>query len=321
MPGSKGEIKLKIVILDSIPTNVGDLDWSPLASHGELLVHDSTSANQTVERCSGAQIVLTNKVVMSREIIAALPELKMIQVLATGYNVVDTQAARELGIAVSNVPAYSTPSVAQHTISLLLALTNRVELHASSVSEGEWDSIWSYWLTPMDELAGKVFGIIGLGGIGAAVAKIADALGMKVIFASRSQKQSEYEQVSIDEVFTRSDVISLHSPLTPETNGLVSRKRLALMKPTALLINTSRGPLVDEQALADALNSAQIAGAALDVLSQEPPSAANPLLKARNCLITPHVAWSSLAARRRMAEVIFSNVDGFVSGHPKNVVN
>jgi glycerate dehydrogenase len=313
---------LKIVILDSWPANAHDLDWSPLAELGELKVYDSTAKEQIVERAKGAEIVLTNKVPITSETVAQLPDLKMVQVLATGYNVIDTAATKAAGIRVCNVPAYSTPSVAQHAISLLLALTNRVELHSDSVHAGEWTSggVWSYWKSPLVELEGKVFGVVGFGAIGKRVAHLADALGMKVIVAKREGRECPYDQLPLEELLEVADVVSLHCPLTPETQHLINSNRLSRMKSTSILLNTGRGPLIDEHALASALKEGKIGGAGLDVLSQEPPSADNPLIVAPNCVITPHVAWASFAARKRMIEVILGNVTAYVNGNPVNVV-
>ncbi len=322
-PGIQAELGMKIVILDSFPTNAGDLDWSPLAVHCEVVTFESTAPSEVVDRCAGAQIVLTNKVALDAATIASLPDLRMIQVLATGYNVVDVAAAKRADVTVCNVPAYSTASVAQHAIALLLALTNRVETHAASVNRGEWTAggVWSYWNTPLLELDGKTLGIIGFGAIGSRVAKIADALGMKILVAERVGRSCSYPQAPLEALFQMVDAVTLHCPLSPATQNLINADRLSRMKPTSYVINTGRGPLIDESALAQALRDGTIAGAALDVLSKEPPLADNPLIGLPNCLITPHHAWASFAARSRMVEVIFRNVGQFMSGHPQNVVS
>lgn len=316
---------MKIVILDGYTANPGDLDWSPLTALGELTVHDRTPASLTLERAAGAQVLLTNKVVLGATELAALPELRYIGVLATGYNVVDVAAARERGIAVTNVPAYSTPSVAQHVFALLLELTRGVGHHAELVRAGRWSASpdFAFWATPQVELAGLTFGIVGFGAIGRAVARVALAFDMRVLAHTRTPDPAgwpEVDFVGLDELFARADVVSLHCPLTEETCGLVNASRLATMKPTAFLLNTGRGPLVDEAALAVALRAGVIAGAGLDVLSQEPPPADNPLLSAPNCIITPHLAWATKAARQRLLNVAIDNVRAFVEGTPQNRV-
>lgn len=313
---------MKITILDSFPTNAGDLSWSRLDQFGDVDIFESTPSSEVVSRSRGAEILLTNKVPIDASTISALPDLKMIQVLATGFNVIDTVAAAAAGVTVCNVPAYSTPSVAQHAISLLLALTNRVELHACSVNQGDWTKggIWSYWRTPILELDGKILGIIGFGAIGSRVAKIANELGMNILVVQRIGRDCPYDQVPLEEIFDRVDLLSLHCPLSPATERLINAERLKRMKPTSLLINTGRGQLIDEDALAAALKGGTIAGAGLDVLGKEPPLADNPLIGLPNCLITPHVAWASYAARQRMLDVIFGNVRAFAEGKPQNVV-
>jgi len=313
---------MKIVVLDGYALNPGDLDGAPLRALGECEIHDRTPVDQIVARAQDAEVVLTNKCPLSAETLAQLPKLKFIGVLATGYNVVDVAAARARGIPVSNVPIYGTKSVAQHVFALILAHTQHVEAHASAVRAGRWSSNadWCFWDTPLTELDGKVLGIVGYGRIGQAVADLGRAFGMNVIVHSRSAKTG-VEQVSLDELFQRADVISLHCPLTPETQGLVNAQRLALMKPTALLVNTGRGPLIVDADLAAALNDGRIAGAALDVLSAEPPPANNPLLTAKNCLITPHIAWATKAARQRLLGTVVENIRAFAAGQPQNVVN
>jgi glycerate dehydrogenase len=279
-----------------------------------------------VPRAAGAEIVLTNKTVLTREQIALLPALRYIGVLATGFNVVDAAAAGERGIPVTNVPTYGTRSVAQTTFALLLELTQHAGHHAQTVRDGRWTKCpdFSYWDHPLVELDGLIMGIVGLGRIGRAVADLAAAFGMRVIaHAPRppADRPAWIELADVDSLFSRSDVVSLHCPLTPETRGLVNAARLARMKRTAFLLNTSRGPLVDEPALAAALNNGQIAGAGLDVLAMEPPAAVNPLLGARNCLITPHLAWATRAARARLMDTAVANVAAFLAGRPTNVVN
>ncbi|MHC4713973.1 MAG: D-2-hydroxyacid dehydrogenase [Planctomycetota bacterium] len=314
---------MKIVVLDGHTMNPGDLDWAPLEQLGQCAFHERTPPEKTVERSKGAEIVLTNKAVLDRAAIDALPALRYIGVTATGYNVVDLAAARERGIVVTNVPAYSSPSVAQATFALLLELTNSVGHHSRAVSEGRWGRAedFCFWDSPIVELDGLVMGIVGLGAIGSAVARIAKSFGMTVIAYDVAPREVEAaEFVDLETLFSTSDVISLHCPLTDDTEKLVNTGRLALMKPTAYLVNAARGPLVDETALADALNQGRIAGAALDVLSIEPPRADNPLLKAANCLITPHVAWAARASRQRLMDTVIANVRAFLAGSPVNVV-
>lgn len=318
---------MNIVVLDGFTMNPGDLDWSPLRALGACTIHDRTPGGLIAERCRDAAIVITNKAPLSRETISRLPSLRYIGVTATGYNIVDIAAARERGIIVTNVPAYSTNSVAQLVFALLLELTHHTGHHAQAVRSGRWSAQpdFAFWDLPLMELAGKTFGVFGYGSIGAAVARIAEAFNMKVLVhtrtASRVTASSSLSVVDMPTLFHSSDVLSLHCPLTPETDKLINAERLALMKPSALLINTGRGGLIDEPALADALNNERIAGAGLDVLSAEPPPADNPLLTAKNCIITPHIAWASGAARARLMEVVVSNVRAFLSGHPVNVVS
>ena len=314
---------MKIVILDGFTTNGGDLSWNGISELGDLTVYDRTAPGEVIDRCLGAEAVLTNKVIITDEVMQALPQLKYIGVMATGYNVVDIDAARRRGIVVTNVPAYSTPSVAQMVFAHLLNITNQVALHDRQVHEGRWagNQDFCFYSAPLIELAGKQMGIVGLGQTGSAVAKIALALGMRVMaFTSKSQESLPEGIIkgSLDEMFATSDVVSLHCPLTPDTKHIVNAARLATMKPSAIVINTGRGPLVNEQALAAALNNGTIAAAAVDVLSTEPPAADNPLLTARNCHITPHIAWASQAARARLIDTLASNLKGYISG---NVVN
>jgi glycerate dehydrogenase len=317
---------MRLVVLDGYTLNPGDLDWTGLQALGDCEIHDRTPPSQVFSRAQGAPIVLTNKTVLSRETLSRLPELKYIGVLATGYNVVDVAAARERGIPVTNIPTYGTASVAQMVFAHLLNLTQRVSDHAQSVRAGDWGRCadFCYWNSSLVELAGLTMGIVGFGRIGREAGKIARALGMTVIFHDVFAQAIPVEEgtaVDLDTLFRESDVVSLHCPLTEENRGLVNAARLHRIKPTALLINTSRGPLVDEPALADALNAGRIAGAGLDVLCVEPPSADNPLLTAKNCFITPHIAWATRSARARLLETAVANVRAFLAGRPQNVVN
>jgi len=317
---------MKIVVLDGYTLNPGDLTWKGLEALGECTIYDRTAPADTLKRADGAAIVLTNKTELSAGIINRLADLRYIGVLATGYNVVDVEAARLRGIPVTNVPAYGTDSVAQMVFAHLLNLTQHVAHHGRTVREGRWSGCadFCYWDMPLIELGGLTMGIVGLGRIGGAVARLATAFGMKVIACDISPRREPVEgcaMVSMDEVFGKADVVSLHCPLTPETENLIDSRRLAMMKKTAFLINTSRGRLIDEHALAEALNSRQIAGAGLDVLSTEPPEEDNPLLAARNCHITPHIAWATLAARERLLNIAVNNVKAFLAGKPQNIVN
>ncbi len=316
---------MKVVVLDGHALNPGDLSWDGLSQLGDLTVHDRTPADQTVARAAGADVVLTNKVVLGEKEFSSLPGLRYVGVLATGVNVVDLAAAAKRGIVVTNVPAYSTPSVAQHVFALLLELSRGVGRHAARVREGAWCTSpdFAFWESPQVELAGKIFGIVGYGGIGRAVARIARAFDMQVLVYTRTPDPAEnqVEFTSLERVFSEADVVSLHCPLTPATQGLVDAARLATMKPDAFLINTGRGPLVDEAALAAALRHGVIAGAGLDVLSQEPPSTDNPLLAAPRCLVTPHLAWATLAARQRLMATVVANVQAFLAGQPQNQVS
>jgi glycerate dehydrogenase len=315
-----------IVVLDGHTLNPGDLSWDELKALGPCDVFDRTPPGELVVRAANADIVVTNKFILHRDQILALPKLKYIGVTATGYNIVDTVCAGERGIVVTNVPSYGTRSVAQHTFALLLELTQHVGHHARTVRDGRWtrSADWCYWDQPLVELDGLIIGIVGYGRIGQAVAKLAEAFGMKVITSvssSGKRREPNVAVVDLDYLFSESDVVTLHCPLTPETKHLVNVSRLARMKPTSFLLNTSRGPLVDEAALANSLNSERIAGAAVDVLSVEPPPADNPLLTAKNCLITPHIAWATRAARARLLKTGVDNVRAFLEGKPQNVVS
>ena len=317
---------MKIVILDGFTLNPGDLSWDGLKSLGDCEIYDRTSPDEVVKRAADAELVLTNKTVLTREQINRLPKLKYIGVLATGYNIVDVAAARERGVAVTNVPTYGTRSVAQMTFALLLELTQHVGHHAQTVDEGRWarSPDFCYWDYPLMELDGLTMGIVGFGRIGRTVADLAVAFGMKVLAHSRTipqEKSQNIDFVDLARLFRTADVVSLHCPLTTETKHLVNAERLSSMKPTAFLLNTSRGPLIDEPALAKALNSDQIAGAAVDVLEAEPPRADNPLFTAKNCLITPHIAWATRSARARLMATAVANAKAFLEGKLQNVVN
>ena len=317
---------MKIVILDGFTLNPGDLSWDGLKSLGDCEIYDRTSPDEVVKRAADAELVLTNKTVLTREQINRLPKLKYIGVLATGYNIVDVAAARERGVPVTNVPTYGTRSVAQMTFALLLELTQHVGHHAQTVDEGRWarSPDFCYWDYPLMELDGLTMGIVGFGRIGRTVADLAVAFGMKVLAHSRTipqEKSQNIDFVDLARLFRTADVVSLHCPLTTETKHLVNAERLSSMKPAAFLLNTSRGPLIDEPALAKALNSDQIAGAAVDVLEAEPPRADNPLFTAKNCLITPHIAWATRSARARLMATAIANAKAFLEGKLQNVVN
>jgi glycerate dehydrogenase len=319
-----GQTTMNIVVLDGYTLNPGDLSWDELQSLGPCAIYDRTLPADVAHRAADAGILLTNKTELTGSQIQNLPRLKYIGVLATGVNVVDLAAASARGIPVTNVPAYGTKSVAQMTFALLLELAHHTGHHARTVSEGRWahSTDWCYWDFPLIELDGLTLGVVGFGRIGRAVAELGVAFGMKVLAFDRTVKVAPpfVRFVELDALFRESDIVSLHCPLTPETAELVNAQRLALMKPTGFLLNTSRGPLVDERALAEALNSGRIAGAAMDVLSKEPPSADNPLLTAKNCIITPHLAWATRAARSRLMKIAVENVRAFLQGRPQNVV-
>ncbi|OGR36134.1 MAG: glycerate dehydrogenase [Desulfuromonadales bacterium GWD2_61_12] len=321
---------MKIVVLDGYTLNPGDLDWQPLEALGDCTIHERTPKELLLERAAGAEVLLTNKVVVGEAEMAALPQLRYIGVLATGYNIVDVAAARRHGITVCNVPAYSTASVAQLTFALLLELTSQVGHHADRVRAGGWASCrdFSFRERPLVELEGLTLGIVGFGAIGRQVAVLGHAFGMAVLVhtAHPERYQATPDGAAVhfvgrDELFAASDVVSLHCPLTEATQGLVDARRLALMRSSAFLLNTSRGALIDEGALAAALNAGKLAGAGLDVLTLEPPAAGNPLLTAANCCITPHIAWATIAARTRLLATTVANVRAFMQGAPQNVVN
>ena len=319
-------MKMKIVVLDGYTANPGDLSWRTLEETGELTVYDRTKPEETVERAKDTEIVLTNKVCLQKQEIEQLPKLKYIGVLATGYNVVDLEAAREHGIIVTNVPAYSTESVAQMVFAHLLTVTNRTEHYALLNHEGKWATSpdFCYWDTELTELSGKTFGIVGLGNIGRRVAAIAQAFGMKV--AAYSSKPADalptgIEKRTTEELLRESDVVSLHCPLAPNTHHLINSQTIQIMKPSAILINTGRGPLVNDQDVADSLKANRLRAYCADVLSEEPPRADNPLLQCENAFITPHIAWATKEARARLIDVASRNVNAFIEGQPVNVVN
>lgn len=317
---------MNIVILDGYALNPGDLSYDRLTQFGTLKVYDRTMPEQLIERAREADTLLTNKVVLGEQEMSQLPRLRYIGVQATGYNVVDVEAARRHGITVTNIPAYSTASVAQMVMAHLLNITQSVEYYAQQNRAGRWSTNpdFCYWDTSLIELVDKQMGIVGFGRTGGAVARLAQAFGMRVV-AYTSKPQSELpegvEKVSLESLFATSDVVSLHCPLVPATHHLVNAERLALMKSTAILINTARGPVVDEQALADALNSGALHAAGIDVLCEEPPCSDSPLLTARNCFVTPHIAWATIEARTRLLDICEANLRAFIDGHPQNVVS
>jgi len=319
---------MRITVLDGYTSNPGDLSWDAFEELGEITVHERTTPEEVVSRCLGCEVVFTNKVVMDAGIIDQLPDLKYIGVLATGTNVIDLEHAGKKGVCVTNIPGYGTDSVVQHILAFILHFSSKVSIHDEAVHQGDWvnSKDFCFTLGTLNELSGSTLGIIGLGTIGRKLAMVADAMGMKIIAAHQSSMDRlelpfEVEWLPVDEVFARSDFLSLNCPLTPDTENLVNAERLQKMKSSAVLINTGRGPLVDEQALADGLNEGTIAGAGLDVLSTEPPATDNPLLTAKNCVITPHVAWASLQARKRLLVIAAENLSAYLRAEPKNRVN
>ena len=317
---------MRIVILDGYTTNPGDLCWDKLKELGECTIYDRTAPGEVLERAAGAEAILTNKVVINSETMAALPDLKYIGVMATGYNVVDINAARERGIIITNIPAYSTPSVGQMVFAHILNISQQVQRHSEEVHKGRWTNSkdFCFWDTPLMELRDKKIGLVGLGNTGYTTARVAIGFGMQVYAQtskSHFQLPPEIKKMDLDQLFSECDIVSLHCPLTPETHELVNARRLAMMKPNAILINTGRGPLINEQDLADALNSGKIYAAGVDVLSTEPPRADNPLLTAKNCYITPHIAWATTEARERLMNMAISNLQAYIAGTPENVVN
>lgn len=312
---------MKICILDGYSLNPGDLDWSPVERLGDVTLFDRTPADKIVERAADADIVLTNKVPFSADTLRQLPRLRFICVLATGYNIIDTEAAARQGVVVANIPAYSTMSVAQMAFAHILNITNHVASYAREVADGKWTNCpdFCFWDSALTELAGKTMGIVGLGNTGMATARIAVAMGMKVVALTSKSADTLPEGITpapLDDVLASADVVSLHCPLTPSTRHLINAASIAKMKPFAILINTGRGPLVDEQAAADALNGGRLAAFGADVLSQEPPRGDNPLLSARNCFLTPHIAWATLEARTRLMSTATENVRQFIAGEP-----
>lgn len=317
---------MNIVILDGYALNPGDLSYDCLRQYGNLTIYERTAPEQLIERAIDADVVLTNKVAFGEREMVQLPRLRYIGVQATGYNIIDVEAARRHGITVTNIPAYSTDSVAQMVMAHLLNITQSVDYYAQQNRTGRWGTNpdFCYWDNPLIELAGKQMGLVGLGRTGSAVARLASAFGMRVA-AYTSKPQSELpegiERLSLEALFSTSDVVSLHCPLTPDTHHLVNARRLALMKPTAILINTARGSIVDEQALANALSSGALHAAGIDVLEEEPPRGDSPLLHVRNCFVTPHIAWGTIEARTRLLKICEENLRAFIAGNPQNVVS
>lgn len=317
---------MKIVILDGYTANPGDYSWKELNSFGEVEIYDRTSRDEVIARAKDADMVLTNKVVLKGETLAQLPQLKYIGILATGYNIIDVDETRARGIVVANVPAYSTDSVAQMTFAHVLNITNRIEHYADQNRKGQWSEAadFCYWDTPLSELASKTFGIVGLGNIGQKVARIALSFGMRVIaFTSKRAEEllEGVEKANLEELLMQSDVLSLHCPLTENTREMINRQSLAKMKRGAILVNTGRGPLVNEADVAEALAEGRLAGYGSDVMSSEPPKADNPLLKQPNAFITPHIAWATAEARGRLMATAIENAKAFIAGKPQNVVN
>lgn len=319
--------KMKIVDLDGYAANPGDVSWDEMKTLGDLVVYDRSNPDEVIERAQGAEAILTNKVVIGEKEMSELHELKYIGVMATGYNVVDIEAAKRHGIVVTNIPAYSTMSVAQLVFAHLLNITNHVALHANAVKQGAWENAldFSFWLEPLIELDGMTMGIVGLGNTGQAVARIAQSFGMKALAYTSKESCALPAGITkaqnLEQLFRESDVLSLHCPLTPETHHIINKESLGWMKTSAILINTGRGPLVDDKALADALQQGQIKAAGIDVLTQEPPRDGNPLIGAPNCFITPHIAWATQAARKRLMHIAAENLKAFQNGTPQNQIN
>lgn len=318
---------MKIVVLDGYTLNPGDLSWSGIEKHGELTVHDRTAPEQIMERLAGAEIVFTNKTPLTREHFASNPQIRFVGVLATGYNVVDIAAAKERKIPVCNIPTYGTMAVAQFAAALMLELCHRVGRHADSVKSGDWSrgSDFCYWLNPLIELDGKTLGVVGFGRIGQAFGKIAQAFGMNILavdeYPNKSLESDTLRYTTLDDLYANADVISLHCPLFDNNKGMINQAAIAKMKPGVLILNTSRGPLINEADLAEALKSGRVAGAGVDVLSCEPPKLDNPLLSAPNCIVTPHIAWATKEARSRLMNIAVDNLAAFIKGKAQNVVN
>lgn len=318
---------MKIVNLDGYTTNPGDLSWEQFKKYGDLTVYDRTPPELVIERAKDAEILIVNKTPIDADLLKQLPKLKYIGLQSTGYNIVDCKTARELGVTVCNIPAYSTSAVAQLVFAFILQVANQVTLHSDAVHNGEWCACpdFCFWKTPLTELDGKTIGIIGFGSIGNRVAKIAEAFGMNVLIYTPNEKPLDglatAKFVDFDTLLADSDVITCHCPLTDKTQGLINKEALSKMKKSAIFINTSRGPVIDDQALADALNNSEIAAAGLDVLQVEPPKADNPLLTAKNCYITPHIAWAAYETRARLMTILEENLKAFLDGKPQNVVN
>lgn len=319
---------MKIVNLDGYTTNPGDLSWEGIKKLGDYTVYERTQPDQIIERAKGANILIVNKTIITKEILDALsPQLEYIGLQSTGYNVVDCRYAKELGITVCNIPAYSTNAVAQLVFAFILQVTNEVSLHAQAVRNGEWCDCpdFCFWKKPLTELAGKTIGIIGFGSIGKKVAKLAQAFDMSVLaYTAHPEKNRDIDSVEftdLDILLSESDIITCHCPLTPQTTGIINENTISKMKKSAIFINTSRGPVVDEQALADALNNERIKAAGLDVLETEPALKENPLLTAKNCYITPHIAWAAKETRERLLNILEENIIAYLNGKPQNVVN
>jgi glycerate dehydrogenase len=318
---------MKIVVLDGFTLNPGDLSWEPLKKYGELVVYDRSPPETVLERSGGAEVLFTNKTPLGEDVFNNLPKLRYVGVLATGYNIIHVEAARKRGVTVTNIPDYGSNSVAQLTFALLLELCHRAQRHSDSVLKGKWAASpdWCFWDYPLTELSGKTLGIIGFGKIGQKVGDIATAFGMNLLASARHQSpqshRANFRWAEVPELLEQSDVVSLHCPLTPETKGLINTESLDRMKKSAFLLNTSRGPLVVDQELADALNRDVIAGAGLDVLSVEPPQKDNPLFNAKNCIITPHIAWATKEARCRLMDMAVQNLEAFIALKPVNVVS
>lgn len=317
---------MKIVNLDAHTTNPGDLSWEQFKKYGEVTIYERTQQDQIIDRAKDADVLFINKCIITSEILDKLPKLKYVGLQSTGYNVIDCEAAKKKGIVVSNIPAYSTAAVAQLTFSFILQFTNKVAMHNEAVHNGEWCSCpdFCFWKAPLTELDSKVLGIIGFGSIGQRVANIANAFGMRVLVYTPHPNPEKFKNVSFvdfDTLCGEADFISCHCPLTPQTQGIINKNAIEKMKESVIIINTSRGPVINENDLADALNGGRIKGAGVDVLSVEPPKKDNPLLTAQNCIITPHIAWAALETRERLLSILEDNLEAFIEGHPQNVVN